>query len=205
MSQYSPAHAVNLALGRAARSERRDVEVPQAEEVTIGRLMLIEYEKIKDEQKNRIGFRDNLIYATLGSMALVVAAVLQQGGRPDLLLLLPPVTLTLGWTYVSNDEKISAIGRYIREDLTPRLEVLTGASVGIFAWELKHRADARRRSRKYIQFVVDVGIFCIPACAAVVVYWSGGRISVVPLAISIIELVLTLALAVEIARHADFA
>jgi hypothetical protein len=28
---------------------------------------------LKDEQKTRIGFRDDLIYATLGSMAGVVA------------------------------------------------------------------------------------------------------------------------------------
>jgi hypothetical protein len=29
---------------------------------TVGQLLLAEYERLKDEQKTRIGFRDNLIY-----------------------------------------------------------------------------------------------------------------------------------------------
>lgn len=30
--------------------------------------------------------------------------------------MLPPVSVILGWTYLVNDEKISAIGRYVRGD-----------------------------------------------------------------------------------------
>src|SRR5688500_3373987 len=93
-------------------------------DITVGHMLLLEYERIKEEQKSRIAFRDNLLYATLATMAAVIAAVLQDGGRPTLLLLLPPVSLVLGWTYLVNDEKVSAIGQYIRTDLAPRLSAV---------------------------------------------------------------------------------
>src|SRR5579859_57270 len=92
-----------------------------SEEITAAQVLLVEYEQIKGEQRSRIGFRDNLLYASLVAMAGVVAAALNTKGRADLLLLLPPVSALLGWTYLVNDEKISAIGRYIRTDLAPRL------------------------------------------------------------------------------------
>ncbi|WP_346777045.1 hypothetical protein [Streptomyces sp. HNM0575] len=96
-----------------------------SQDVTVGGLLMLEYERVKGEQQARIGFRDNLLYATLASMAAVVTAVLQRDGQAALLLLLPPVSVLLGWTYLVNDEKISAIGRYVREELSPRLADLT--------------------------------------------------------------------------------
>ena len=116
-----------------------------ASEMDAGKVLLAEYERLKDEQKTRIGFRDNLIYATLASIAAVVAATLSSRGNNALLLLIPPVCLLLGWTYLVNDEKVSAIGRYIRKDLGPRLArrtTLTEAE--IFGWETAHRADRDR-------------------------------------------------------------
>ncbi|NUP35604.1 MAG: hypothetical protein HOY76_00935, partial [Streptomyces sp.] len=43
------------------------------QEVTVGQLLLAEYQTIKDEQKTRIGFRDNLLYVTLTVVAAVIA------------------------------------------------------------------------------------------------------------------------------------
>lgn len=98
--------------------------VSRGEDVTVGGLLMAEYEQIKSEQRSRIGFRDNLLYATLASMAAVITAVLRKDGQTELLLLLPPVSVLLGWTYLVNDEKISAIGRYVRDELTPKLAAL---------------------------------------------------------------------------------
>lgn len=83
------------------------------QDVTVGQLLLAEYQSVKDEQKARIGFRDNLLYVTLGVVAAVVAAA-AQAKQTSMLLALPPVCVVLGWTYLVNDEKISAIGAYVR-------------------------------------------------------------------------------------------
>jgi hypothetical protein len=164
------------------------------ERVTLGDLLLAEYQALKEEQRGRIGFRDNLLYAMLAAIAASMAAVLQAKGRLELLLLLPPVSVLLGWTYLANDEKISAAGRYVREELAPRLASLANASpahdsrahtspanvppsgdreeLRVFGWEIVHRAAARRRSRKLLQLAVDLLAFCAIPLAALVVFWA---------------------------------
>ncbi|MEW2633762.1 hypothetical protein AB0903_19405 [Streptomyces sp. NPDC048389] len=185
------------------------------ERVTIGDLLLTEYQALKEEQRARIGFRDNLLYAMLAAIAAVVAAVLQAKGRPELLLLLPPVSVLLGWTYLANDEKISAAGRYVREELAPRLASLANASPAsvspspdreeprVFGWEIAHRADARRRSRKLLQLAVDLLAFCAIPLAALVVFWVAGDAGVVLVAVSVLELLAVAALGGQIVRYSD--
>jgi hypothetical protein len=79
-----------------------------------------EYIKLKDEQTKRIGFRDNLLYTNLlllrGIVYFVFASDRVPEWQPYGLLLGGWVALVLGWTYVVNDQKISAIGGYIRSD-----------------------------------------------------------------------------------------
>ncbi|WP_203716078.1 hypothetical protein [Asanoa siamensis] len=169
-------------------------------EVSREQLWLVEYERLKDEQKTRIGFRDNLVYATLAAMAGVIAATLSAKGHANLLLLLPPVSTVLGWTYLVNDEKVSAIGRYVDDVLRPRLA--KGAE-DVFGWEVAHRADRRRRSRKLMQLAVDLGTFCAPALSAIVVYWVNGPWTAAFLAVSAVECAVVLALAVQIVGYAD--
>ncbi|MEV6976620.1 hypothetical protein [Kitasatospora sp. NPDC093806] len=173
-----------------------------AEDVSTGRLLTLEYERIKDEQRARIGFRDNLLYATLASMAGVIAVAVQAG--PGLLLLLPPTSLLLGWTYLVNDEKISAIGRYVRGELAPALGVLVGAGeTAVFGWETAHRSDPHRVSRKWLQLGVDLLTFCGAPLAAVVVYWSVAEVQVALGVLSAVELLAVAVLAWQIALYAD--
>lgn len=181
----------------------------RVEEVTVGTLLIAEYERVKEEQQARIGFRDNLLYATLGSMAAVIAAVLQRKGHLELLLLLPPVSLLLGWTYLVNDEKISAIGAYVRNELTPQLTALAGGQdhpgrqVRVFGWEVAHRTDRRRVSRKYFQLAVDLITFCVAPAAALIVFWTAAPGPAVLVAVSLVELAAVVVLAVQIVRYAD--
>ncbi len=174
-------------------------------EVGIGKLLLTEYERLKDEQKTRIGFRDNLIYATLASMAGVITAVLSVKGHANLLLLLPPVSTVLGWTYLVNDEKVSAIGRYIRRVLGPRLAELAAepGNGAVFGWEIQHRADSRRISRKVGQVAVDLGTFCVPAVVAVLIFWVNGPLTPAFIGVSVAELVVVSGLAGQMIRYAD--
>jgi hypothetical protein len=171
-------------------------------DLTTGRLLLVEYERLKDEQKTRVTFRDNLIYATLASMAAVIAAALAADGHANLLLLLPPVAVLLGWTYLVNDEKISAIGRYIREELASRLAAQTQGRDPVFRWEQAHRSDARRATRKLLQLAVDLAMFCVSPLAAIVVFWISGPRTAAFLVISIIECLAVLGLAAQITIYA---
>ncbi|MFI2431076.1 hypothetical protein [Streptomyces sp. NPDC018693] len=169
-------------------------------DVTVGQLLLAEYQSIKDEQKSRIGFRDNLLYVTLTVVAAVVAAA-AQAKRTEMLLGLPPVCVVLGWTYLVNDEKISAIGRYVRGELGPRLAQLAG-SADAFGWETFHRTDARRASRKVVQCVVDLLAFCVVPLSALAVYWGGGQVSGGLLTVSVVEAGAVMGLGVFVVRYA---
>jgi hypothetical protein len=179
--------------------------MPNQDEETNGELLIVEYKALKGEQQLRIGFRDNLIYATLASFAAVIAAVLHFPNHATLLLLIPPALIILGWTYLVNDEKVSAIGRYIRLDLAPRLKELTGEESRVFGWEGAHRDDKHRISRKYIQLAVDLGTFCLPALLAVIGYWVDGLITAPLVAASIIEMGAIGGLAAQIIMYADVA
>ncbi|MCQ9178221.1 hypothetical protein KMT30_04035 [Streptomyces sp. IBSBF 2953] len=169
-------------------------------EVRPGQLLLAEYQSVKDEQKARIGFRDNLLYVTLAVVAAVIAAA-AQAGQTAMLLALPPVCVVLGWTYLVNDEKISAVGRYVRQELGPRLAELAGTEVA-FRWETYHRGDARRVSRKIVQCVVDLLAFCVVPLAALVVYWCGGQVTAGLLVLSLAEAGAVAGLGVFVVRYA---
>ncbi|MFF3610830.1 hypothetical protein [Streptomyces sp. NPDC002580] len=171
--------------------------------VTVSQLLLIEYAQVKDEQRARIGFRDNLLYATLAAVTAVVAATLQSPMRAGLLLILPPVCLVLGWTYLVNDEKISAIGRYVSTELTHRLAAVTPERQECFGWEVAHRSDGRRRSRKVLQLLVDLLTFCGASLAALTVFWTTGPVSPALLALSLVECAAVVVLAAQISTYAD--
>lgn len=139
------------------------------DELSVGNMAILEYKYLKQEQLARIGTRDNLIYVTLASLAAVAAATLQVD-KPSLLLLLPPACLVLGWTYLANDQKVSAIGQHIREELIPRIRAELGTEVALFTWEFRHRSDARRRVRKRTQLAIDLMTFCLPTFVSVIVF-----------------------------------
>lgn len=171
-------------------------------DVTVGQLLLAEYQTVKDEQKTRIGFRDNLLYVTLTVVAAVIAAA-AQAKRTEMLLALPPVCVVLGWTYLVNDQKISAIGAYVRGELGPRLAAVASAEeTAVFRWEVAHRADARRSSRKAVQCVVDLLAFCVVPLAALVVYWAGGGTSAGLVVLSVGEALAVVGLGVHIVLYA---
>ncbi|SBW25307.1 hypothetical protein FDG2_4489 [Candidatus Protofrankia californiensis] len=164
---------------------------------------LAEYEHLKAEQLGRIGVRDNLVYATLAACGGVVA--LSFGGerpRPAALLLLPPVCLLLGWTYVVNDQKVSAIGRYLRRVLGPRLGA--GEQHESLGWETERYRDASRRRRKLAQLGVNLTLFCGSSVGALGVFWSlTAPTAWLLLAVSFLETAAAVLLAVEIAHCSE--
>jgi hypothetical protein len=166
-------------------------------------MLVLEYKHLKNEQLARISTRDNLIYVTLASLAAVAAATVQLGKTP-LLLLLPPACLILGWTYLVNDQKVSAIGLHIRTVLIPQIRAALETDAALFTWEFEHRADRRRRVRKGGQLGIDLLTFCGPAIAAIAVFFSlAAPPSAVYIAISAVELLGTLLLCWAIVDNAD--
>ncbi|WP_346017401.1 MULTISPECIES: hypothetical protein [unclassified Streptomyces] len=174
------------------------------EGITVGRLLLAEYDRVKEEQKTRIGFRDNLIYVTLAAVVTVLIGMTQTH-RLTLLLVLPFATSVLGWTYLANDEKISAIGRYVRTDLGPRLGELAGDRGYMFEWELAHRSDVRRRQRKILQCMVDLIIFCVLPLVALAAFWCGASAAPLAVVISVLEALAVVVLGAQIVLYAEIA
>lgn len=174
---------------------------------------LQEYGKLKDEQAQRIGFRDNLLHVTLAVYGAVLALTLGDPKDPYALLVLPWVSLVLGWTYLVNDQKITAIGQYIRYTLVEKISTLAGRAgadieeiESIFGWEISHRSDKRRERRKIEQLIIDEIAFAVSGIVALIAFRN--LVPSVPFEAQVlgwIELVLLVALGIEIFIYADLA
>jgi len=181
---------------------------------------LEEYVKLKDEQIQRMKFRDNLLYVSLVAFGGIISYAITAQSHYYALHIIPWVCFILGWTYLVNDEKISAIGKYIREKVTKKVAKIVEIkpenieSESFFGWEIAHRGDNLRIPRKKMQRLVDEITFCGSGTVAVISFWilawkeiiSPAPIWVgLPLGIlSIIELVLLFRIDQWIIKYADF-
>ena len=169
-------------------------------------VLLAEYNCLKSEQAQRIGFRDNLLYVTLGVFGAVVSFAVSAPGNYYALLVIPWVCVILGWTYIVNDEKISSIGRYIRYELAAKVKACTGndAPEKLLGWEVAHRDDKHRKRRKIQQLIVDEITFVFSGLIALGAFWFMATNP--PLGVTFlswIEFLLLVALGVEIFIYAD--
>ncbi|MDU9048744.1 MAG: hypothetical protein Q3M30_07820 [Candidatus Electrothrix sp. Rat3] len=164
-----------------------------------------EYSSLKAEQASRIGFRDNLLYVTLGVVGGVCAYAVKKPEYATALLLIPWACFILGWTYLMNDRAISAIGRYIRTGLTAQLEQDCGVPKGLpFRWENEHRDDDHRVSRKILQLIVDLIAFCCSGFVALIAFFLlAGHVSWAALFLCVCDGVMLLVLAVQIILYAE--
>ena len=172
-------------------------------------VLMLEFAKLKDEQLSRIGFRDTMIHVHLTLVGATFGFGLTQAKNMDMVLIIPWICFILGWTYLANDEKISAIGRYIREELEPRVRASISSPEGsVFRWEWAHREVERRYSRKIWQFIVDLTAFVLSGFAAIVARYlfrtgsekSGWSITL----LIVIQSAMLIALGIQFYAHADF-
>lgn len=199
---------------------------------TIRELLKAEFDRLKAEQTQRIGFRDNMIFvqfAAIGAVTSWVFANVDKSTSTYALLIIPWVCVALGWTYVVNDHMISRIGRYFRWVMEPRaqrlsdfepIEITERDDSGkpiiiseVFGWEPFHRVDSRRASRKKIQLAVDELTFFLPGLVAVVGFWilrcgnlqhtERPLLTVLLIITTLLELLLLFALAWVIWVYAD--
>ena len=166
-------------------------------------LHALEYERLKEEQVRRIGFRDNLIYVAVTAMAAIFGFAIQDKDRVHLLLAVCPASVVLGWTYLANDQKITAIGAYVHASLRADLAAAAGVPEDrVLKWEAGF-GDTRRRRRKAIQLAIDLITFCIPPVAALISYLLIVDATGWAVAAICLEALLTVALGWEIARASD--
>lgn len=169
-------------------------------------IYLNEYNKLKEETISRISFRDNLLYVNLTAIGAIVSYAIANSTHYYALLVVPWICFILGWTYIVNDEKISAIGKYLRYDLNNKLvELLEQTDKTILAWETFHRDDEKRVGRKVVQFMVDELTFCVSGLIAIGAFWMlVPQISPSLKLFSFGEALLILLLGVEIFLYSDF-
>ncbi len=152
-----------------------DNEHPSIKDISqdgILHVYLNEYRKLKDEQITRIVMREHLVYVTLGVFGGVSSYALHEG-QHYAFLVIPWVCLILGWMYLMTDEKVSALGKYIRLELSTKLEQLTGADThSLLGWEVAHRDDELRLIRKFSQLIMDEITFVISGVIALIAFWQ---------------------------------
>ncbi len=175
-----------------------------------------EYTALKTEQSARIGFRDNLLYVQLAAVGAVFAFATGRDSYSDSLLVIPWLSIILGWTYVVNDHHVSRLGKFVREDLHTRMrEFFPQLPEGIFNWELFHRSDklstlkgsqklAAREIRKPIQFLIDWLTFVASGAVAIVIFFSRSQgVSSLEYSLVVVEVSLLVLLSVAFWIYAD--
>jgi hypothetical protein len=116
---------------------------------------LAEYEKLKEEQGQRIHFRDNMRYIMLVAAGFVFA---KASDMPFALLAIPWICSVLGWTYVANSRRVYAIRQYLQNKLADKV----GADY--FEWEKEHQNDRNRR------ILIDEITFVGPGLVALIAF-----------------------------------
>lgn len=168
--------------------------------------LMAEYGKLKDEQHKRIEFRDHMIYVTLGAIGAVFSFALENPEYNIALLVLPFLCIALGWTYLANDEKISAIGSYVKNSLVPKIEECGKGETFSLAgnWEDYLKKDKSRRQRKWIQLFIDLSIFCLSGILSIVAFFvlkeslfTGYKV------LMIFEILILIILAFQFIKYAD--
>ncbi|MDI5906214.1 MULTISPECIES: hypothetical protein [Streptomyces] len=167
-------------------------------------IIKVEYERLKEEQVRRIGFRDNLIYVALATAGAIFAFYFGGAGRAYTLLIPPFAVSVLGWTYLVNDEKISSIGRYVREKLLPELNRQGFSGDAILGWESYHRSDVDRVWRKKVQIGVDIATFCLPSAVALAIFFGKESPGIAGWFLGILESVAVILLIGAFSRFADY-
>jgi hypothetical protein len=127
---------------------------------------LLEYQKLKEEQTQRIHFRDNLRYVNLVAAAVVASYASSKPDHAQAWLLIPWLCSVLGWTYVMHKAQVKRISNYIETELSPRV------GEGSFGWDPFMRRG-HYGPRKAFEALVDQVTFVAPSAVALYFFCAG--------------------------------
>jgi hypothetical protein len=191
-------------------------QLTEQDQLFVYETFMREYAALKTEQSARIGFRDNLLYVQLAAVGAVFSFSAGKDSYADSLLVIPWLSIILGWTYVVNDHHVSRLGKYVRKDLHTRMrDFFPQLPEGIFNWELFHRSDtlstldgsqklAAREIRKPIQFLIDCLTFVASGVVAIVMFFSKSQtVNSLEYSLVVVELSLLVLLSVAFWIYAD--
>ncbi len=166
-------------------------------------VLVAEYKELKAEQRDRMGLRDGLVYAALGSQAAVVATILAGKAGSELLLALPAVAFVLGMVRLAAADKTAEIRRYIRGPVRQNVVALLGdVPFTPFGWE--SHPSPRRAARRLGQLVSDLVVFvAVPAGGLTHLIALPAPMAGLAVAAAVGDLILLVLLAVEILQRAD--
>jgi len=123
---------------------------------------LVEFEKLKDEQINRIRFRDGLFYFTMATIggALTLACSEHNHYTPEVLLAVPFALFIAGVAQISCERRVDDIGIYIRDVLSIAVaeDERLGCS-GVFEWEQYLRVAPLSLIRKLLRIVANTLLY----------------------------------------------
>lgn len=146
--------------------------------------MTDEYATLKTEQLERIKQRDTFLNLNIVAIGAVTAIAVQGERQASAWLVVPWLSAILGWAYLSNDDKVTAIARHVAASLPH-----TGAAT----WEAGEKGLLAPRIRHVVDFVVFVLSFVLPTPVAIALYSSRNTEAwpAVVLVIVIIEVCIT--------------
>lgn len=173
----------------------KDPETSAAEANT--EALLAEYASLKAEQLSRIVQRDHLLLATITVVGAILSFALTNDTGQVTALIVPYATFSLGTHYLAVDRKITAIRRYVQNNLAPCLESTTKSS-RVFEWEEVHSAS--RVQDRLLPAATDLLVFVLPAVAAILYAVFAAQFSVWTVVAEVCAGLLTFLLCVLIVR-----
>ncbi|MFE9321871.1 hypothetical protein ACIHDR_03565 [Nocardia sp. NPDC052278] len=136
---------------------------------------------LKSEQLERIKQRDTFLNLNVVALGAISAIAMQSPKTGGVWLVGPWITAILGWAYLSNDDKVSAIARHLR------------AQVASTSWEAGHKGLLPRQARLLADALTFILSFTLPTPVAVALYamTSKGAWPAVVCAIIAVEVIVT--------------
>lgn len=122
---------------------------------------------LRAEQLERIKQRDGFLNLNVVAVGTVGAISLSSPGRLPAILLIPWATAILGWAYVANDDKVTALGRHLYGILPAHQQAQS--------WEAGTKGylpGAVRRSAEVIVFFLS---FVVPTPASILIFARADR------------------------------
>lgn len=160
---------------------------------------LLEYEKLKDEQAGRIRQRDGFINLNIVALALVASYAGADARQSIAWLAIPWISSAFGWAYLANDDKITAIGRYLRRTIE-----ISAASTD--SWEHSNKRSTRwAKQQRFGQLIMDLVMFVLPTLLSIAAYASrgpeNGQWGAAIVVLVVMELLLSMGVAFFIVAH----
>jgi hypothetical protein len=117
---------------------------------------------LKTEQLERIKQRDTFLNLNIVALGVVTAIAVQGQKQAAAWLVVPWLTAIMGWAYLSNDDKVTAIARHLKATRDTQAAALS--------WEAGQKGLLPSWVRRLAEVVVFLLSFVLPTPVAITLY-----------------------------------